>query len=586
MTFNRYYQEELSFLREMGKEFADAFPAAGQFLADRASDPDVERILEGFAFLTGRIRCKLDDEFPELIQGMMNLLWPHYLRAIPSMSIVEFEPIAGMVKEVQRIGSGTEVNSVPVQGTPCRFRTCFDVDLLPLTVSEAAIEIPSGRLHQLRLQFRATAGADFSKLSFDKIRLYLHGNPGFSLYLWFCRYIKSIIVRHKRPDAPDKHIRLEPSAIEPAGFDESEGLLPYPDTSFEGYRYLQEYFCFPEKFLFIDITGLDCLNTDEIGNFFEIVFELSRPFPSSLRITRDNLRPNCTPVVNIFSMESDPVRVEHNKTEYRIRPAGADPAHYEIYSVDKVMSWTRGSVKERRYEPFYSFKHSVPSSGGERIYYHTSLRPTVTGQGAETYISFVNSEHSPIIPPTEIVAINLTCINRFLGDQLRVGDINVPADTSPEFARFRNIIKVREEIPSPFGRDLYWRLLSHLSLNHLSLSSVQALRGILSLYNFQALYDRHAARANELRLEGIRSIKSDKTTRLFQGMPVRGVATRLELQEDKFAGEGDMYLFASILNEFLALYATINSFTQLTVRGTQEGEVYKWKPRIGKQIII
>src|SRR5262249_27702251 len=148
------------------------------------------------------------------------------------------------------------------------------------------------------------------------------------------------------------------------------------------------------------------------------------------------------------------------------------------------------------------------------------------------------------------------------------------------------ITKATPSIRPPLGGDLHWRLISHLSLNYLSLASVEALRGILELYNFLALYDRQAARENELRLEGIRDVQAKPAEWLFRGAPVRGTRVALELQEDNFAGEGDLYLFASVLNEFFSLYATLNSFSQLTVRGVQYGGVYSWPPRIGQQIIL
>ena len=183
MAFNKYYQDELSFLREMGKEFSQAYPSAAQFLADRGSDPDVERLLEGFAFLSGRIRQKLDDEFPELVHAMMNLLWPHYLRPIPSISMVEFSPIPGAVKGRQRVTRGVELSSVPVEGTPCRFRTCFDVDLFPMQLQDASLKELSSGSHALTIRMNLNPGAKFSDLAMEFLRLHLFGESAYLLYL-------------------------------------------------------------------------------------------------------------------------------------------------------------------------------------------------------------------------------------------------------------------------------------------------------------------------------------------------------------------------------------------------------------------
>ena len=586
MSFNKYYQDELSFLREMGREFARAYPAAAQFLADRGSDPDVERLLEGFAFLTGRLRQKLDDEFPELTHAMMNLLWPHYLRPMPSISMIEFTPIPGAVTDMQQVARGAEVASVPVEGTPCRFRTAFNVDLYPFTIERADLEMTHDGHPSLRLRFSMSQGALLSQARAENIRLHLWGDPAYALYIWLCRYTSEVRLRPVIQGRSGQEINVHSSKIKPVGFSKEEALLPYPKISFDGYRLLQEYFTFPEKFLFVDLTDIGQFTGTANCDVFEIVFVFSRPPAASLRISKDNIRLYCTPVVNLFPVESDPVRVSNDRVEYRIRPAGSNPLHYEIYSVERAVGWVRGTAEEREYEPFYSFKHGLGPSGRKAIYYQTHLRNAVLGDGTDTYASFVNIDQETMIPPTETVVFHLTCTNRALAGKLRVGDVQTPTESLPEFARFQNISKLTPSIRTPIGGDLYWRLISHLSLNYISISNIQALRGILELYNIQALYDRQAARANERRMEGIHDIQSRTEDLLFHGMPVRGTSTNIAMMEDHFAGEGDMFLFASILNEFFTLYASLNSFSHLTVKGIQQGEIYKWPPRIGQQIIL
>jgi type VI secretion system protein ImpG len=586
MEFNKYYQDELFFMREMGREFAVKYPSAAQFLADRGSDPDVERLLEGFAFLTGRLRQKLDDEFPELTHAMMNLLWPHYLRPIPSISTIEFTPVAGAVRDRQRIERGIEVSSVPVEGTPCRFRTCFEVDLYPFNIESANIEISQDGRPCLRLRFIMNSGAVLAQAGLDTIRLHLFGDPAFSLYLWLCRDISEVRLRGVVQGKPGQEVSMPSSCLKPVGLSKEDALLPYPKISFDGYRLLQEYFTYPEKFMFVEISGLKTFTNTIKVEAFEINLIFSKQPAASLKVSRENIRLYCTPAINLLPMESDPVRVTHERVEYRILPSGTNPYNYEIFSVDRSVGWIRGTAEEREYLSFYSFKHGLGPTGRQETYYQIQLRNAVLGDGTDTYVSFVNSEQTTIVPPTETVVFNLTCTNRNLASKLRVGDIQVPTSSSPEFAQFRNISKVSPSIRPPIGGDLYWRLISHLSLNYVSLSSVQTLRGILELYNFQALYDRQAARANERRMEGIIEINSKGKDLLFHGMPVRGIETNMSMKEDHFAGEGDMILFGNILNEFLSLYASLNSFSQLTVRGVQQGEIYQWLPRVGRQNIL
>ncbi|MGQ9609570.1 MAG: type VI secretion system baseplate subunit TssF [bacterium] len=577
-SYNQYYQDELTFLREMGKEFAEKHPAIAHFIAEVGSDPDVERLLEGFAFLTGRLRQKLDDELPELTHSMMGLLWPHYLRPIPSMAILEFEPQRTLrgAYIIPRIK--TEVESSPIGGTKCRFRTCYDVELLPISIDDAALEG-----NQIRIKFRLLNGVQFQALNINKIRLRIHGDPlvQYALYLKLCKHIQRIVIRAENGN----NITLDQSNIKPVGFSDDDALLPYPTNSFIGYRVLQEYFSFPEKFMFIDLTGIERAYGLGIQETFEVIFYFSKKPDESLRVTKDNFHVNCTPIINLFPRESEPIRVEHNRTEYRLRPEGPNYQNYEIYSVDRVSGLIQGTVQQYEYEPFYSFKHSVPNQNS--VYYYTHLRSSVTNEtSTETYISFVNSEQSFVLPPTETVVANLTCINCQITAQIRLGEIRNPTSSSPEVAKFRNITNVTPTIYPPLGGRLHWKLISHLALNRLSIASKEALVGILSLYNFQSSSDRKSASENERRLDGIVNVSSEPKDRLYLGLPIRGTEVFIELRENHFSGEGDLYLFASVLNEFLSLYTDINSFIHLTAKGAEFGEIYTWPLRVGRQSLL
>lgn len=579
-NFNDYYQDELFFLREMGKEFAQSHPALAHYILEAGSDPDVERLLEGFAFLTGRIRQKLDDELPELTHTVMNMLCPHYLRPIPAMSIIEFEPQRTLRSKYPVPKIKTEVESSPVSNTRCRFRTCYDFDLLPLSVEDVILE---GQ--QLRILFKVLNGVQFSTLGLDKIRLNLHGEPviQYELYNMICRYVQRLSVRVTGQN--NQEVVLDRKNIRPVGFDESEAVLPYPSNSFVGYRILQEYFTFPDKFMFIDITGMESANRLEIQDSFEIVFQFSRRPLDSLRVNKDNIHLNCAPVINLFSRSSEPIRVDKERTEYRIRPEGPNSNHYEIYSVDRVFGLIPGTAQQYEYNPFYSFSHRLSERGN--IYYQTFLRDSVVSENTtETYISFIDADQSIVSATTEIVSAELTCINRQLTEQLRLGDIRIPTSNSPEVARFRNITNVTPTIHPQLGGSLHWKLISHLTLNRLSIATKPALQGILSLYNFQSLSNRGSAMENERRINSIVNVNSIQKDRLYQGVPIRGTQIQVEIQENQFVGDGDMYLFCCVLNEFLALYSTINSFTQLVVKGAGSGEVQTWPMRIGKQTII
>jgi type VI secretion system protein ImpG len=584
--FNKYYQDELTFLREMGKEFSQSWPDLAYMLAERGSDPDVERLLEGFAFLAGRIRQKLDDEFPEITHGLWNLLWPHYLRPVPSMSILEFHAVAGAVRDKVHIARGTEVASVPVEGTRCRFQTCYGVDLYPMEILDAEMEEKAGAPLILRIGFRLAEGVQLKQMGMDSLRLFLWGDPDVAslVYLWFCRNLKDAVFQSYLEGKPSQQFTIPSSSVAAAGFSEDEALLPSPIHSFAGFRMLQEYFALPAKYMFLDIHGLRPAADLETGEKFELQFRFNPGLQKVPKVTKDNFRLHCTPIVNLFAHTADPIRLEHERVEYRLRPGSVDAAHYEIYSVEKVVGWEPGRTQPREYLSFYDFKHDL---GGDQepIFHQTRLRPSVSSSGTEVFITFVSEQEKNVLPPAETVSVDLMCTNRNLAEQLRIKDVSEATADSPEYATFGNITRVTASIRPPLDEGLHWRLLSHLALNYLSLVDVTALRSILQLYNFQALYDRQAARSNQLRLDAIQSVRSRPMDWLLKGVPVRGTSVELDLVETDFSGEGDLYLFATILNELFALYTSLNSFTRLTVRGVKQGEVYQWPPRLGNQIL-
>ncbi len=589
MAFNKYYEDELSYLRELGREFAHANPELAPFLSEGGNDPDVERLLEGFAFLTGRVRQKIEDDLPELTHSLIALLWPHYLRPIPSMSIVEFTPVVNAISECKLIEKGVELDSIPVEGTACRFRTCYDVALYPLDLD--AVELKQDGLGcRLKLTFELQAGASLEQLNLQSLRLHLHGESSVSktLYLWLCRYLDGVSVKAVGDGSANNRFDLKASAVQPVGFADEDGLLPYPPNSFLGYRVIQEYFALPEKFLFFDITGLAPLvNFDRTLQRFEIKFEFSRTFDDGFRLLRDNFRLFCTPVINLFSQDADPVRVDHAKSEYRVRPSGRDPAHTEIFSIDHVEGWIQGSGKRREYKSFESFEHCTDVGENDLpIYYRTRLHPAVVGKGIDSYIAFVGPDERQAVPPTETVSLQLTCSNRNLAEKLRAGDIRVATGSSPEFATFKNIDVVTASMMPPLESGLHWRLISGMALNYISLTNIEAFRNIITVYDFRSLNNRQAERINQLRLSGLVNVRVEAIDLLHRGLPIRGLRTHLDMQEKNFSSEGDMFLLASIFDVFLSLYASVNSFHQLVVKGVEHGEVYQWPTRIGQQPLL
>lgn len=598
---DKYYQEELLYLRELGAEFARAHPTSAYMLAATGSDPDVERLLEGFSFLSARIRQKLEDELPEVTHGLMALLCPHYLRPVPSMTILEFQPVLAALRQTRTVPRGVEVRSVPVEGTTCRFRTAYQVELNPLSLEEVRLESGAGP-SRLLLQFRLWNQARPETLDLRRLRLHLHGDPSvsFALYHHLRNHVREVALSDGPLGAtapPVVGLRFTE-----VGFAAEDALLDYPARSFPGYRLLQEYLAFPAKFLFLDLLGVERLRELGASDRFTVEVRFDRALPAGLNPGKEEIRLFCTPVVNLFAHDADPIRVDRTRTEYRLRPAGTEPLHYEVNSIELVSTSKTGSGEDREIPDFYSFDHGgnggskgdIPPGGhgppradaARLIYYAARYRPSVVDGRSDTYLAFVDARGDGRAPEAETVSVRLTCTNRRLPEALRVGDVQIAAESTPEFVRFRNLMPPTASIPPPLEGDLHWRLLSHLALNYLSLADTETLRGILSLYNFQTLHDARAAAANTRRLAGIREVRSRPGHVVLRDGVVRGTDVTLDLQEDHFAGEGDLYLFATLLNEFFALHATLNSYTRLTVRGVQRGEVYSWPARTGKRILV
>lgn len=575
--FNRYYQEELALLKELGAEFSLAHPALAPMLSGQTSDPDVERLLEGTAFLTGLVRHKLDDEFPELLHGLMNLLFPHYLRPVPSSSILVFTPRT-ILREPLLVPAGTEVASAPIEGTSCIFRTCFDIEALPLRIKDAVIEQPAGLPPRITINFELS-GIPLSNLNHKRIRLYLSGGipQGSDLYYHLMTNIAQ--VQLSSPDGTP--LVLPPSAIQPVGFGQEDELLHYPSQSFPAYRLLQEYFMLPEKFLFVDINGIDRWIQRGRGSSFSLSFQLKQEPAEPLAIKQDSFILFATPIINLFNHEAEPIRYDHRKSRYPIRPSGAKQKHYQIISVQKVSGFLQGTSQEKSYISFQEFS---PQYEAQAVY-NVSIAKSLIDDSLENYIS-VAYPGGAVAPVEEVLSLSLLCTNASLPENLGLGDISRHTSTSPELLEFSNIRPVTTNILPPLGSNILWRLLSHASINMLTLDRPEALKTILDLYVFIEGRDKSSILANKKRIAGIEGFAARSVNRLMQGIMARGIDVTLNLNQDHFAGIGDMYLFGSMLDRFLGGYTAINSFTSLTVKEVNSGDAYKWAVRSGEHFII
>ena len=595
-----YYERELSILRQMGQEFAQSYPkVAGrlQLEANKCEDPHVERLIQAFAFLAARVHLKIDDEFPEITDALLGMLYPHYLAPIPSMSIVEFllDPEQGKLTSGYIMPAGTQLYSRPIDGTQCRFRTCYPTTLWPLTVASVKVQpadraLPGGKPGAvIKLELQSQGGLTFKDLQIEHLRFYLHGAPvAYSLYELLLNHTHEVrcLVAGGKPG--DKPVVLPAGSLRPVGFGMEEGLLPYPSQALLGYRLLQEYFSFPQKFLFVELSGLQRVVKAGIGNKLDIEIVVDQPPRADYTPTTETFRLGCTPVVNLFAQTAEPIRLDQTQHEYRIIPEVRRPLANEIYSIDAVSLVSGHKETVKPVHPLYSLKHPRSEREQSAFWYHTRKPSERRGDaGTEVFISLVDLELDPSLPAGDTLIVSTTCTNRNLVSRLPMDDArgDFELEKAAPVSRIRALVKPTHPLQPPLGGQTQWRLISHLSLNYLSLCAEgpQALQEILRLYDFSDSSIVHQ------QIEGITAVSSRRVTRRPVSMGwngfCRGMEITLEFDENKYVGSS-VYLFASVLEQFFGLYASLNSFTQLLARTQQrERPLKQWPPRAGEQIL-
>jgi type VI secretion system protein ImpG len=607
----REYESELAFIRQYAKEFAAERPGiAGRLVLSEdtgvSQDPHVERMIEAFAFLTARVQVKLKDEFPELVDALLNILYPHYLAPIPSMAIaqLELDPAQGNLTTGPVIKRGTEIFSREINGLPCRFRTTADAELWPLEIVRARYEsAPFGREisdvvdprrlrdaeSAIRIEIKSRSAHPLAKLDIKKLRFFLSGdNPTTNqLYELIFNHAVSVMIRIPDVNPKDSYAFLPASCLQQVGYGPEEGMLPYGPRSLPGYRLLTEFFTFPQKFLFCDITQLEILPHLKATDQFEIVLFLNKPANQlETRIKGDTFRLGCTPIVNLFKQSAEPIRLTRTRMQYPLYPDLRRQSAMEVYSIDEVESIHPETKEVIQYKPFFSFQHDSEAAG-ERAYWCHHRVPSIRDDdhGTDVYMSFVDLDFNPTVPPAEVALITTTCTNRDIPANVQksgadpwafqlVGQSPVRRITTP--VEPTKPLRLREAANR-------WRLISHLSLNHLSITGGSD--GAAALREILRLYDYTGSQTTAQMIEGITSINSERSVAPIQDAKTRGFCRGLDVSitfdDEKYPGTG-FYLLASVLEHFLGQYATINSFTRMIAKSKQRDSwERKWVPRTG-----
>jgi type VI secretion system protein ImpG len=606
-----YYNRELAFIRRLGAEFAEAHPKiAGRLRLepDAAEDPHVERLIEAFAYLNARTRHKLDDDFPELTDSLLGVLYPHYQVPVSSMAVAQFELDRGQVDLVSgyTIPGQSLLETDPIEGEPCRFQTCYPTTLWPVELASAALTgrpfaapptVFTSKAHAvLRLQLNCLAKEmTFAQLSLDTLRFFLKGQAQ-HIYLLYELIFNNVLGVALANSARDREAAvLDRRCIRDVGFRRDEGMFPYPTRSFLGYRLLSEFFAFPQKFLFFDLTGLNRKVLQKAGNQLEIYIYLDRSSVDlEQNVAADTFQLGCTPIVNLYRQRAEPIALTHTQTEYRVIPDARRPLAHEVYSIDRVTA-TSSDNQQVEYQPFYSFKHASDRLA-QKTFWHATRRPAEqseggTDRGTEVYLSLVDLGFNNSAPADWTLDVETTCLSRDLPYRLTwtKGQSNFHLTKGAPITRIESLTgRPTPTLRPALKRGALWRLISHLSLNHLSLADhkdgADSLREILKLYD--------AADSAETRgmIEGILGVRCrrvvGRTPDEVRGGFCRGIETTIHFDEDRFTGSG-LFLFACVLERFLGLYCSVNSFSKLIVTtNKREGELRRWPPRAGETVLL
>ncbi|MGU3494339.1 type VI secretion system baseplate subunit TssF [Xanthobacteraceae bacterium A53D] len=563
--FLQRYSEELSALRRRAARFAAAHPKiAGRLRlsGDTADDPHVERIVQSFAFVAARVRQKLDDEFPELTGSLLETLYPHYLAPVPSMFMARLSPNAGL-DGVFTVPRHSNVACAPFEDERCRFMSAQAVALAPVELTEAKLtdqpfaaplapHLKAASCLRLSLRSRS-ASAGMGELGLKSLRFHIAApwREAVMLHeLLLNQTLGIALARHADDPAP---IFLDRARLTPAGFAEEEGVLPYPDSSFTGYRLLTEFFVLPQKFLSFDIGGLEAW----AGKELEIFLYLRQPAgPLERAVSSASFALNTTPLVNLFPQKAEPVVVDGRRVEYTLVPDARRHGTREVYSITDVVLRDRHGQQV----PVGPAFHGV---GSDTVAWQIRRSFDALDRTSDVSLAFVDRAGTRV-PGDLVASVETLCLNRDLPERMPFGGGHPRLemlDASAVVGGVEALTAPTRVVRFDEDEERRWRLISHLNLNHLSLLGGNG----TALKEMLRLYVRPDRRDSNLMIDAIAGLESSAATaRIGSGGMVPGTDIRLAFDADRI-DRGTAYLFGSVLDRFFGLYTSINSFTRLTV---------------------
>lgn len=570
---DNYYQKELSILREDAQAFGRRYPALAPMMQPGA-DPDVERILEGVAYLCGRIRQRLDQTAPELLQMLLRLTFPHAVLPTPSTTLMAFTPRAD-VREVLSLRRGTELASRPVNGVPCLYTLDADAQLLPVQILRTGFERHNDTSATLSLFLQSAI--PLNALGETPLRLHLAAPYAEAVQQYHA--LRQGLVRLELI-AGQQVFPLPAASLRPAELPSHDGRLAAGRGLARAYMTLHRYFLQPQQLLFLHLHHLERLALPAGSQEYELRLHLQGEAVREATFRENSFLLNVFPASNIFRTASEPVNVTHLQEEYALRPQDGVRRSLDILSVEQATALFPGG----RTEKFTPFESGDPQHEGGVYQLRCRLSPG-SGQPEHLILPLYRADRRLSTQPYTL-ALQLRCCNTQQPAHLQVGDICEGTDSSPSLATFRNILAPTPTLPRPVDESLLWRFVGHINANLLSLASPQALRELLALYLPPAESALDLFMANRRRCDAVSKFLSVPKERLFRGRLYRGYELHLDLRREGFTSAGDAYLFCGALNELFSEFSLLNNYTQLHVRLANEYETWSWTPRLGTRQLI
>ena len=615
----RHYNDELTHLREVGAEFAEEFPKiAARLSLDglEVSDPYVERLLEGFAFLTARIQLKLDAEHPRFVQHLLETVYPGFLSPVPSMLIARMrpdplDPNLGRGFTVPR-GSALTSELARGQNTHCEFRTAHEVTLWPIEIDSVqyfsyAPDLPLAHLPVarqvrggLRIKLKLHGGLKFKQLRLDKLQLFISATDdvAFRLHELVLGATVGTWVAGDNPSPATGFADAE--SVQPVGFDDEHALLPETLRGFSGHRLLQELAAMPQRFLFFEINDLArrLAMVDSTEAEIVLLFSRGEAVLESL-VDAGSLALFCTPAINLFTKRLDRIQLGSGSWEHHVVPDRTRPMDHEIHTLESVTGYGVAQVAEQTFLPLYASFHDA--AGGHLAYYTVRREPRLLSArqrldgprsayiGQEVFLSLADPQNAPYREDIRQLSVTALVTNRDLPTLLPGSATTWVLDAAGPAGRIETLRGPTRPVQRLARGDVGWAMVSLLTLNYLSIAGEDPKRAASALRTLLALHGPEQDMGWAKQIESIHWLEARSVVRRlpFPGPLTFGCGVEVTALVDELGFQGSSaYLLGSVLGHFFARHATANSFCETVLRSASRGEIMRCAPRIGTHAVL